>query len=381
MNIEQLLAKVVKENASDGFITAGAAPCIKVDGQLHPITDHVLTGEQANQLVMSTMNEKQTAEFLNTHEANFAISHERLGRFRVSVFRQRGSAGLVLRRIKTEIPAIEDLGLPPIIRDLAMTQRGLVIMVGATGTGKSTTLASMVGYRNHHSRGHIISIEDPIEFLHDHAGCLITQREVGVDTETFDVALRNSLRQAPDVILIGEVRSAETMSQALTFAETGHLCLCTLHANNANQALDRIQSFFPADLHSQVWMDLSLNLKAMVAQQLIPRKEGKGLTPVVEIMLNTPLIQDYIRKGEVHLIKDVMAKSGELGMQTLDQSLFAAYQKGLITAEDAIYHADSANDVRLSIKMHDRGQLGKSISDSGELSYDAPQKPKNPFLS
>ncbi len=261
-----------------------------------------------------------------------------------------------------------------------MTQRGLVIMVGATGTGKSTTLASMVGYRNHHSRGHIISIEDPIEFLHDHAGCLITQREVGVDTETFDVALRNSLRQAPDVILIGEVRSAETMSQALTFAETGHLCLCTLHANNANQALDRIQSFFPAELHSQVWMDLSLNLKAMVAQQLIPRKEGKGLTPVVEIMLNTPLIQDYIRKGEVHLIKDVMAKSGELGMQTLDQSLFRAYQRGMISAEDAIYHADSANDVRLSIKLHDRSQLSSAAPEAGEHSYDTPKKPKNPFL-
>jgi len=282
----------------------------------------------------------------------------------------------VLRRIQTYIPRIEELGLPPIVNELAMTKRGLVIFVGATGTGKTTSLASMVGHRNRNSRGHIISIEDPIEFLHEHAGCIITQREVGVDTETFDVALKNSLRQAPDVILIGEVRSADTMSQALAFAETGHLCLCTLHANNANQALDRIQSFFPAELHAQVWMDLSLNLKAMVAQQLLPRKDGKGQTPVVEVLLNSPLVQDYIRKGEVHLIKDVMAKSTELGMQTIDQSLFEAYKQGLISSNDAIRYADSANDVRLLIKMHERGQ--HAMDDIQELSYDEADK-RGPF--
>ena len=243
-----------------------------------------------------------------------------------------------------------------------MTKRGLVIFVGATGTGKSTSLAAMVGYRNQNSHGHIISIEDPIEFIHEHAGCIVTQREVGMDTESFDVALKNTLRQAPDVILIGEVRTAETMQQALTFAETGHLCLCTLHANNANQALDRIQSFFPAELHNQVWMDLSLNLKSMVAQQLLPRKDGKGRAPVVEVLLNTPLISEYIRKGEVHLIKELMAKSTELGMQTLDQSLVEAYKDGVISKEDALRYADSSNDVRLKIKMHEQGKFGADDS-------------------
>jgi twitching motility protein PilU len=249
-----------------------------------------------------------------------------------------------------------------------MTKRGLIIFVGATGTGKSTSLASMVGYRNQNSRGHIISIEDPIEYIHEHAGCIITQREVGMDTESFAVALKNTLRQAPDVILIGEVRTAETMQQALTFAETGHLCLCTLHANNANQALDRIQSFFPAAMHSQVWMDLSLNLKSMIAQQLLPRKDGKGRIPVVEVLLNTPLVAEYIRKGEVHLIKELMAKSTELGMQTLDQSLIAAYKEDKITSEEAVRFADSANDVRLQIKMHERADLG--VGDGLGLSFD-----------
>jgi len=318
------------------------------------------------------MNESQQREFLEHNECNYALASEQYGRFRASAFVQRGKCGLVVRRINTDIPTIEELGLPPIIRDLAMTKRGLVIFVGATGTGKTTSLAAMVGYRNRNSRGHIISIEDPIEFVHEHAGCIVTQREVGVDTESFDVALKNTLRQAPDVILIGEVRTAETMQQALTFAETGHLCLCTLHANNANQALDRIQSFFPAALHRQGWMDLSLNLKSMVAQQLIPRKDGKGRTPVVEVLLNTPLVADYIRKGEVHLIKDLMAKSTELGMQTLDQSLVKAYKEGLISKEDATRYADSANDVRLQIKLHDRdagagaGGLGLAVEDDDQ---------------
>jgi len=358
MKIENLLERMVKEGASDGFITADAPPCIKVDGQIFPITDQALPEEVARHLVLSTMRPDQQEDFQKHHECNYALSTETLGRFRASAFVQRGKCGLVVRRIQTEIPTVDELGLPPIIKELAMTKRGLVIFVGATGTGKSTSLAAMVGYRNHNSRGHIISIEDPIEYIHEHAGCIVTQREVGMDTESFDIALKNTLRQAPDVILIGEVRTAETMQQALTFAETGHLCLCTLHANNANQALDRIQSFFPAAMHNQVWMDLSLNLKSMVAQQLLPRKDGKGRTPVVEVLLNSPLVAEYIRKGEVHLIKDLMAKSTELGMQTLDQSLVKAYKANLISKEDAIRFADSANDVRLQIKMHERGDFG-----------------------
>ncbi len=368
MKIEDLLQRIVKEGASDGFISANAAPCIKVDGQIYPISDTKLTDEQTRDIVLSTMTEKQKEEFLSTHECNFALASEGLGRFRASALVERGRFGMVLRRIETRIPEVEELGLPNIIKDLAMTKRGLVIFVGATGTGKTTSLAAMVGHRNRNSRGHIISIEDPIEFVHEHGNCLVTQREVGIDTESFDVALKNTLRQAPDVILIGEVRSADTMAQALTFAETGHLCLCTLHANNANQALDRIQSFFPANMHSQVWMDLSLNLKAMVAQQLLPRKDGKGRVPVVEVLLNTPLVQDYIRKGEVHLIKDVMSKSTELGMQTLDQSLVAAYKKNYISLDDALRFADSANDVRLMIKMFEKSRT--ATDDTLGLSFD-----------
>ncbi len=368
MQIEEMLERIVAEGASDGFISAGAAPSIKVDGTIYPMQEAALTADEARELVLSTMNDEQQDFFLKHHEYNFAIGREGMGRFRVSCFQQRGDFGLVFRRIVTEIPTIDELGLPPIIQELSMTKRGLVIFVGATGTGKSTSLASMVGYRNQNSRGHIITIEDPIEFMHDHGNCIMTQREVGVDTESFDVALKNTLRQAPDVIMIGEVREAKTMMQALTFAETGHLCLCTLHANNANQALDRIQSFFPPEQHRQVWMDLSLNLRAMVAQQLLPRKDGQGRTPVVEVMLNSPLIADYIRKGEVHLIKDLMAKSTELGMQTLDQSLIKAYTDNLITKEDAIRYADSANDVRLQIKMLDRGH--GSGGEDFSLSYE-----------
>jgi twitching motility protein PilU len=368
MKIEDLLRRVVKEGASDGFIAAEAPPSIKVDGQIYPISDHLISEEKARALVLSTMRPEQQAEFNAHNELNYALANEDLGRFRASAFVQRGKCGLVVRRIQTDIPTIDGLGLPPIIKELSMTKRGLIIFVGATGTGKSTSLASMVGYRNQNSRGHIISIEDPIEYIHEHAGCIITQREVGMDTESFAVALKNTLRQAPDVILIGEVRTAETMQQALTFAETGHLCLCTLHANNANQALDRIQSFFPAAMHSQVWMDLSLNLKSMIAQQLLPRKDGKGRIPVVEVLLNTPLVAEYIRKGEVHLIKELMAKSTELGMQTLDQSLIAAYKEDKITSEEAVRFADSANDVRLQIKMHERADLG--VGDGLGLSFD-----------
>ena len=367
MKIEQLLERVVQDKASDGFISAGARPSIKVDGEVLPISETPLTEEEARELVLSTMRDDQQKTFLEHNECNYALSIEGVGRFRASAFVQRGKCGLVVRLINTKIPSIEELGLPPIINELAMTKRGLVIFVGATGTGKSTSLAAMVGHRNHNSHGHIISIEDPIEFLHDHDNCIVTQREVGMDTESFDVALKNTLRQAPDVIMIGEVRSAETMAQALTFAETGHLCLCTLHANNANQALDRIQSFFPAELHNQVWMDLSLNLKAMVAQQLLPRKDQKGRVPVVEVLLNSPLVADYIRKGEVHLIKDLMAKSTELGMQTLDQSLVAAYKEDLISREDALRYADSANDVRLQIKLFDKSRPGRNRAPTEEL--------------
>ncbi|MEM9254379.1 MAG: PilT/PilU family type 4a pilus ATPase [Pseudomonadota bacterium] len=371
MKITDLLARIVKEGASDGFLAADAPASIKVDGQIFPIMDRPLSEEETKELVLSTMRPDQQESFLEHNELNYALSTEDLGRFRASAFVQRGNCGLVVRRIQTEIPEVDELGLPPIIKELAMTKRGLVIFVGATGTGKSTSLAAMVGHRNQNSRGHIISIEDPIEYIHEHAGCIVTQREVGMDTESFAVALKNTLRQAPDVILIGEVRTAETMQQALTFAETGHLCLCTLHANNANQALDRIQSFFPAEMHHQVWMDLSLNLKSMVAQQLIPRKDGKGRAPVVEVLLNSPLVADYIRKGEVHLIKDLMAKSTELGMQTLDQALVAAYKSDTISKEDAIRFADSANDVRLQIKMHDRDEFG--ADDGLDLAFDEPE--------
>jgi twitching motility protein PilU len=315
------------------------------------MTTTPLSPEKAREIVLSVMNEKQRREFLESKELNFAISARGVGRFRTSAFYQRNLAGMVLRRIETNIPEIDDLGLPDIIKDLAMTKRGLIIFVGATGTGKSTSLASMVGHRNKNSKGHIISIEDPIEFIHQHHGCIITQREVGIDTESFEVALKNTLRQAPDVILIGEVRSRETMDHAIAFAETGHLCLCTLHANNANQALDRIIHFFPADRHSQLWMDLSLNLKAIVAQQLIPTPDGNGRRACLEVMLNTPLASDLIRKGEVQELKELMKKSTELGMQTFDQALYDLYDRGEITYEDALAHADSSNDLRLLIKL------------------------------
>jgi len=351
MKIEELLAEIVAADASDGFVTARAAPAIKVDGEIRSIGKQALVEEQARELVLSTMTPAQREEFDRHLECNFAIASEQYGRFRASAFIQRGQCGLVLRRIKQEIPRIDEIGLPLIVADLAMAKRGLVIFVGGTGTGKSTSLAAMVGHRNRLSRGHILSIEDPIEFIHEHAGCLITQREVGIDTESFEVGLQNALRQAPDVILIGEVRSAETMAHALSFAETGHLCLCTLHANNANQAIDRILSFFPPERHSQILMDLSLNLRAMVAQQLLPHASGTGRVPVTEVMLNSPLISDHIRAGDLHLIKEVMARSSQQGVQTLDQSLLEKYELDEITAEEAIRCADSANDVRLGIKM------------------------------
>ncbi|MFC2972119.1 PilT/PilU family type 4a pilus ATPase [Azotobacter bryophylli] len=351
MDFEKLLRLMVEKGGSDLFITAGVPPSMKINGRILPVMKNPMSPEQTRETVFSVMNEQQRRDFAANHECNFAISARGIGRFRVSAFYQRNLAGMVLRRIETSIPTLEELNLPPVLKDLAMTKRGLVLFVGATGTGKSTSLAAMIGYRNQHSSGHIISIEDPIEFIHQHQSCIVTQREVGIDTESFEVALKNTLRQAPDVIMIGEVRTRETMDYAVAFAETGHLCLATLHANNANQALDRIINFFPADRQHQVWMDLSLNLRAIVAQQLVPTPDGKGRRAVIEVLINTPLIADLIRKGEIHELKGVMKRSTEQGMQTFDQALYQLYTQGEITYEDALRHADSANDLRLMIKL------------------------------
>ncbi len=351
MDFESLLKLMVHKNASDLFITAGVAPSMKVNGKIMPVTQATLTPGQAEELVMGIMSEAQKKEFREHNECNFAISASGIGRFRVSSFRQRNHAGMVLRKIEVNIPGFEELKLPPILRDIAMTKRGLVIFVGGTGSGKSSSLAAMVGYRNKNSTGHIITIEDPIEFIHHHQGCIVTQREVGLDTESFEVALKNTLRQAPDVILIGEIRSRETMEHAMAFAETGHLCLATLHANNANQAMDRIVNFFPEERFNQLYLDLSLNLKAMIAQQLIPTPDGNGRVLCAEVLINTPLMADHIRKGEISKMKELMTKSGQAGMQTFDQALYHLYKEGSITYEDAINHADSANELRLMIKL------------------------------
>ncbi|GIX32083.1 MAG: twitching motility protein PilT [Lysobacterales bacterium] len=351
------LKLMAHKKASDLFITAGLPPSMKVHGRIVPITQQPLTAQQSRDLVLGVMTPAQREEFERTHECNFAIGVAGVGRFRVSCFYQRNQVGMVLRRIETRIPTIDELNLPPIIKTLAMTKRGIIIFVGATGTGKSTSLAAMIGYRNQNSTGHIITIEDPIEFVHKHEGCIITQREVGIDTDSWENALKNALRQAPDVIMIGEVRTREGMEYAIQFAETGHLCLCTLHANNANQALDRIINFFPEDRRSQLLMDLSLNLKAIVAQQLIPTVDGKGRRVAMEILLGTPLVQDYIREGEVHKLKEVMKESTNLGMKTFDQHLYELYMAGEISYEDALRHADSANEVRLRIKLSQGGDV------------------------
>ena len=351
MSMDKFLRLMVEKGGSDLFITTGVPPSMKINGRIMPLTKNNLAPEQVREIVLGLMNSKQQDEFEEKKELNFAINASGIGRFRASAFYQRNTCGLVLRRIETRIPSVDQLGLPEIIKELSMTKRGLILFVGATGAGKSTSLASMIGHRNKNSRGHILSIEDPIEFVHAHDGCIVTQREVGLDTESFEVALKNALRQAPDVIMIGEVRTAETMKQAITFAETGHLCLATLHANNANQALDRVIHFFPADQHSQIWMDLSLNLKGIVAQQLIPTSDGKSRRAVVEVLLNTPLASDLIRKGEVHELKPLMVKSNEVGMQTYDQALYALYEQGEVTYEDALAYADSPNDLRLMIKL------------------------------
>ena len=350
-----LLEIMTRNQGSDLFITADKEPSIKANGQLQPITRNKLTKDQAYQVVTSIMNAEQRAEFEKTHECQFAIEAGDLGRFRVSAFMQRDSAAMVLRRIQTNVPTWQELTLPPILAELVMNKRGLILFVGGTGTGKSTSLASLIRHRNENSTGHIITIEDPLEYIHPHAGCIISQREVGIDTDSYEVALKNTLRQAPDVILIGEIRTRETMQQAITFAETGHLCLSTLHANNANQTIDRILHFFPEEMHPQLFMDLSLNLRAIIAQQLIRNVDGKGRHPAIEILINTPRAADLIRKGEVHKLKDLMKHSREQGMQTFDQCLFDLYKAGKISMEEALRAADSQNEVRLMIKLSDSG--------------------------
>ncbi len=364
--IHNLLRGMVAKNASDMFITAGFPPAFKVHGKMTPVSSQTLTAQHTQELARGIMNDRQAAEFEASHECNFAISPPGIGRFRVNVFMQQQRVGMVLRTITTKIPELDELGLPPILKDIVQTKRGLVIVVGATGSGKSTTLAAMLGYRNKNSYGHIITIEDPVEFVHEHANCIITHREVGVDTDSWGAALKNTLRQAPDVILIGEIRDRETMEYAVAFSETGHLCLATLHANSANQALDRIINFFPEDRREQLLMDLSLNTKALISQRLIPKRDGKGRACAMEIMLNSPLIADLIFKGEVHEIKGVMAKSRELGMQTFDQALFDLHENGTISYEEALKNADSVNDLRLKIKLESQITKDRDIMSGTE---------------
>jgi twitching motility protein PilU len=349
-----LLRALVTKRGSDLFITTGYPPALKIDNKVTPVSQQGLTPQHTSMLARSIMNDKQAAEFEAKKECNFAIHPAGIGRFRVNCFVQQGYVGMVLRVITTAIPNFEDLKLPMVLKDVAMTKRGLVLFVGGTGSGKSTSLAAMIGYRNENSHGHIITIEDPVEYVHPHKNCIVTQREVGVDTDSWEAALKNTLRQAPDVILIGEIRDREVMEHAIAFAETGHLCLGTLHANNSNQAMDRIINFFPEERRQQLLMDLSLNLKGVISQRLIPAKEGRGRTAAVEILLNSPLISDLIFKGEVHGIKEIMKKSRELGMQTFDQALFDLYEQGRIGYEDAMRFADSTNEVRLNIKLNSK---------------------------
>ncbi len=349
--IHELLRLLVSRNGSDLFLTADFPPAIKVDGVITKVSPQPLTGQHTQALARAIMNDKQAAEFERTKECNFAISPAGIGRFRVNAFVQMGKVGLVLRAIPSKIPTIDDLGLPQILKQLALAKRGICIVVGGTGTGKSTTLAAMVDWRNEHTHDHIVTIEDPVEFVHQHKNCIVTQREVGLDTDSWEIALKNSLRQAPNVILMGEIRDRETMEHAIAFSETGHLCLATLHANSANQAMERIINFFPHDRHAQLLKDVSLNLRGMVAQRLLPREEGKGRVAIVEVLLNSALIADLIMKGEINEIKEVMKRSTEIGMQTFDQALFDAFEAYQISYEDAVRNADSQNDIKLRIKL------------------------------
>ncbi|MGB4468290.1 MAG: PilT/PilU family type 4a pilus ATPase [Azovibrio sp.] len=360
--MHDLLRLMSTKKGSDLFITAGFPPAIKIDGKITPVSNQTLTSQHTAELARAIMNDRQAAEFEATKECNFAISPTGIGRFRVNAFIQQSRVGVICRTINMTIPNLDELGLPPVLKDIAMTKRGLVIFVGGTGTGKTTSLAAVVDYRNENSYGHIITIEDPIEYVHEHKNCIVTQREVGVDTEDWGPALKNTLRQAPDVILMGEIRDRETMDYAVAFAETGHLCLATLHANSTNQAIDRIINFFPEERRHQLLMDLSLNLRALVSQRLIPMKDGKGRVAAIEIMLNSPLISDLIFKGEVHEIKEIMKKSRELGMQTFDQALFDLYEHGRISYEDALRNADSLNDLRLQIKLHSKASADRDLT-------------------
>ncbi len=352
--MQDLLRRMVDRKGSDLFITAGFPPAIKIDGEVRPQTDKALTPEQSAVLVRSIMNDRQTREFDASKEANFAIAPPGIGRFRVSAFVQQGHTGCVIRQINSTIPTIEELELPPILKDIVMSKRGIVIVIGATGSGKSTTLASMVGYRNEKTRGHIVTIEDPVEYVHQHRGCVVTHREVGVDTESWHTALKNTLRQAPDVIMIGEIRDRDTMEYGIQFAETGHLVLATLHANSSNQALDRIINFFPEEKREQLLMDLSLNIRSFVSQRLIPREKAEGRIAAMEIMIGTPLVADLIFRGEVTKIKEVMARSNRLGMKTFDQALFELYEAGTISYEEGLRNADSKNELRLRIKLESK---------------------------
>jgi twitching motility protein PilU len=360
--MHDLLRAMVAKKGSDLFITSGYPPAIKLDGKMTPVANQQLTPQHTSELARAMMSDKQAQEFESTKECNFAINPGGIGRFRVNAFMQMGRVGMILRTITTAIPKFDDLGLPPVLKDVVMTKRGLIIFVGGTGSGKSTSMAAMIGYRNENSYGHIITIEDPVEYVHEHKNCVITQREVGVDTDSWAAALKNTLRQAPDVILIGEIRDRDVMEHAIAFAETGHLALGTLHANSANQALDRIINFFPEERKAQLLMDLSLNIRAIVSQRLIPKKDSKGRSAAIEILLNSPLISDLIFKGEVHEIKEIMKKSRELGMQTFDQHLFDLYENGSISYEDALRNADSVNELRLMIKLHGKEAKDKDLS-------------------
>ena len=360
--VRQLLELMLSRKSSDMFITAGFPPAIKVDGKMTKLSPDGLSGAQTAALVKAVMSERQVAEFEATKECNFAISPAGIGRFRVNAFVQQGHAGMVLRTIPTTVPTIDGLAVPQVLKEVVTAKRGLCILVGATGSGKSTTLAAMVDWRNEQSYGHIITIEDPIEFVHPHKNCVVTQREVGLDTDNWEAALKNTLRQAPDVILMGEIRDRETMEHAVAFAETGHLCLATLHANSANQALDRIINFFPEERRAQLLMDLSLNLKAIISQRLVPKQSGKGRAAIVEVLLNSPLISDLVFKGEVAEIKEVMKKSRNMGMQTFDQALFDAFEAETISYEDALRNADSVNDLRLQIKLNSQRARSQNLS-------------------
>ncbi len=360
--INDLLKLLVARGGSDLFLTADFPPAIKVDGKVTKVSPQPLNAQHTISLARAIMNDKQAAEFERTKECNFAISPGGIGRFRVNAFVQQGCIGMVLRVIPQQLPTVDGMGLPQILKEVVMAKRGLLILVGATGSGKSTTLAAMVDHRNENSFGHIITIEDPVEFVHPHKNCIVTQREVGIDTDGWEMALKNTLRQAPDVILMGEIRDRETMEHAVAFAETGHLCMATLHANSANQALDRIINFFPEERRAQLLMDLSLNLRGLVSQRLLPRQEGKGRAAAVEILLNTPLISDMIFKGEVGEIKEIMKKSREQGMQTFDQALYDLYEGNYVTYEDALRNADSINDLRLQIKLNSQRARNQDLS-------------------